>query len=77
MKKGGALTTVATELIATASVVAAFPDSDDDDSDDDDKSRGRPSRSFSVSKRRLKGSVFVKKEHVDGASCVMCTICSS
>ena len=66
MKKGGALTTVAAELIATASEVAAFPDSDDDDSDEEDSEGRRAKRSFSVSKRRLKGEVFIQKEHEDG-----------
>lgn len=66
MKKGGALTTVATELIATASEVAAYPDSDDDESDDEDGEGHRAKRSFSVSNRKLQGQVFMRKEHMDG-----------
>jgi len=37
-----------------------------DDSDEEDSEGRRAKRSFSVSKRRLKGEVFIQKEHEDG-----------
>ena len=64
MKKGGALSSVATELIASASEVAAYPDSDDDESDDDEDVQ-RATRSFSVSKQKVRGSVFIKKQTIE------------
>lgn len=63
MKKGGALTTVAVELMASASVVAAYPDSDDDESDDENG--GVRATSFSVYSRKLAGDTYVKKVRVD------------
>ena len=66
MKKGGTLLTVAAELMASASEVAAYPDSDDDDSDEEEDGRRGVGRSFSVSKRKLLGQGFVKKERFSG-----------
>jgi hypothetical protein len=65
MPKGGALITVAAELITSASEVAAYPDSDDDDSDDEVSGRAA---SFSVGSRKLMGEVYVKKERMEGAN---------
>jgi hypothetical protein len=53
MKKGGTLLTVAAELMAS-------------DSDEEEDGRRGVGRSFSVSKRKLMGQVFVKKERFSG-----------
>ena len=66
MKRDGILISVAKELIASASEVAAYPDSDDDDSDDDEDAR-RANRSFSDNDRKLKGKrIFNTYSENDG-----------